>query len=198
MNVGNGILRAGLCAFLVLGSVACHKSGQDSQNESGIKGGSIGKWRTVEVVAGGKKYNVEVGRFAKPSDIKIPSIAQTRRDTPLGTWVSIQSYVANGQDRRDLEAYADHFVDSKDFLSRVTSPPQQYFDQLRKADDQPQPVGLIKYGQYVLVVSSVHHNYHAACMTRRGDKFCVDDKAQVSDPLLRQLSATDYKIMKND
>jgi hypothetical protein len=155
-------------------------------------------WRKVTITAALKKSVVEVGRYERAIPLKLIEPSAARRDTPLATWNSWQSMSVSGKDDNDLKTYADYFVDGPAFLARLKSPAAKFFDDARKADERPQALGLIKTGSYSVVVYGVRHQsqYRAAVMISRDGKYYIDDNAKLSNPVLRELTADGYSVIK--
>ncbi len=169
------------------------------------------KWREVEMVVGGKKAIITIGKFAKPLPHKTVPISETRRDTPLDTWVSFRSHALAGKDADDLDRYASHFLDPNyllDFVrTKVKLSPQEYFEKLRKTNRRPVVIGIIKYGDYTLVVNRhkgagkfAQYTYTGGpCMVRKGRKYYIDEQAKETDPVLKdlwkELSDSKFKII---
>ena len=198
------------------------------------------KWHEVEMVVGGKKAIITIGKFAKPLPHKTVPIGETRRDTPLDTWVSIRSHALAGKDADDLDRYASHFLDPNyllDFVrdkvklspedyfeklrktnrgeldlvanevEKVKLSPEDYFEKLRKTNRRPVVIGLIKYGDYTLVVRRhkgvgkfAQYTYTGGpCLVKKGQKYYIDEQAKETDPVLKdlwkELSDSKFKII---
>lgn len=160
-------------------------------------------WRNADLVVNGKKVQLEVGNLEKPWPLVPIAPEQARRDTPQNTWVSWESVLAQGQTDKDLDRYADHYADPVIFRQRLKSPAAQFFDDARKTEDSPAVVALIRLGKGVRGAATVvvystrkQSNYSGKAMIQRGDKWYINEQIQLDDPVLRELSATAYKIVK--
>ena len=106
----------------------------------------------------------------------------------------MQSYLLGGKSEADLKAYADHFVDSQAKLATISL---KTFETAGKLNEIPDVVGLIKYGRYTIVVSVLRRTQFAGvCMIQKDGKYYIDPEANISDPVLTQLAAEKYKVLR--
>lgn len=181
-----------LAALLLLSGCSRDKSKADDPAAAPIA------WRKVTLTIANKKYPVEVGRYERAIPVKLLEPPAAKRDTPIDAWNSWQALSVGGQDDKDLKAYAECYLEPAAFLARLKSPARQFFDDNRKADEQPQALGQVKSGKYVAVVYKVRGSaqYRAAAMVPKNGQYVIDDRAKLSDPVLRDLAADGYKIIK--
>lgn len=186
------VRQLGLIALACLLWGGCSKHKADDNTPSALS------WQNVTITIGNKKHVVEVGRFAKPVQVAPIENGTLPRETPLDTWNSWQSLSITGRDEKDLKTYADFYTIPQAFLSRLKSAPAQFFDDARKADERPAAVAIVKTGTYQAVVYSVRRStsYRAAIMVNRNGKYAIDDEAKLKDPVLRELAAGGYQIVK--
>ena len=181
-----------LFAALVLTSGGCSKKAKDIEpSQMPIT------WRKVTLTVAGKKHVVDVGRYEHAIGVKPVDATAAKRDNPIDTWNAWQSLSIDGQTDKDLKAYSEFYTDPAAFFKRQKYP-ERFFDDNRKADEQPQALGLIKYGTYQAVVYSVRRQtqYRAAVMVQKNGRFSIDEGAKLTNPVLRELAAEGYKIIK--
>lgn len=172
---------------------------------TGPAGGRELTWRKVEVSAGGGKAVLEVARFDPPVPFKAIPLAQTRRDTPLNTWISFNSHGRAGRNEDDLKRFAGHYLDPDYLLDlvrdKVKLPPEKYFERLRRAEKNSRAVGLVKYRQYSLLLYRFEGSGKfsdrtyllAACMEEKDGAYYINERPKEQDPLLGELNETDFK-----
>jgi len=194
-----------LCATGI-GVVLWAWNGQEPGTGAGAgQGGAatdLGKqqeWRKVEVSVGDKTGVFDVDMFREPIPFTPLPLDQTRRDTPVNTWVSWKSHGDVGKDDVDLKKFAAHYVDPGYLLGFVREklklPAGEYFQRLRKAESKSRAVGTVKYGDYVLLMYKfqgsgqfVNNVYTVAvCMVNKDGTYYIDDKPKRADPVLREV-----------
>lgn len=192
----------GLVLTVMLAAAGCDKiKSKDAKQQAALNAIT---WKQEQISVNGANATIEVGRYDKPIAMKVVPIDQAKRATPIDTMISLQSVSLQGQDDKDMKVLADHYMESQEFITKHPNA-KGYFDEARKADDRAQVVGLIKSGKYTLVVSTIrraspegrtHTAYRGTCMQEIDGKFYIDEKAKLMDPVLRQLTADEYKVLK--
>ncbi len=188
------LLTALAAAALLAG---CKGSSHAKQNQPIDE--SLMKWSRAEITVGGSKVELDIGRFDKPQPLPDLPMAACRRDTAIGTWVSMQSHTLQGKDTSDLKAYIDHFVHKE---NKQTLSTQFFTDHAN--DDKPLLHGVIRYKGYTTVVTSNRRAgstgkpvtlYPGVDMVQQGGKFYIDENAKTKDPVLHELSRGEYKVL---
>jgi hypothetical protein len=143
--------------------------------------------------------------FRTPVPFKPLPIDQTKRDTPLDSWVSLKSHAVAGKDASDLDRYAAHFLDRDYLLSfvrdKVKLPPDEYFQRLRNTENNSRAVGTVKYGDYVLLIYKFQgsgtfsdRTYTvSACMTKKDGTYYIDERPKETDPVLKEAVDTGFE-----
>ena len=117
--------------LVVLGAVLCAvglgvalRPWQTAGTSIGNQGSGANQkltWRRVEVNVGDKKGIFEAAKFDPPVPFKAIPVDQTKRDTPLNTWVSFKSHGVAGKNeewRTRMEV-----IESCEFAAVVLSVP---------------------------------------------------------------------------
>jgi hypothetical protein len=162
-------------------------------------------WHTVEVAVDGQTGIFEVGVFRQPVPFKPLPLDQTRRDTPLASWISLKSHAVAGKDTGDLDRYAAHFLD-RDYLlnfvrDQVQLPSEEYFQRLRNAEANSRAVGTVKYGNYTLLIYKFQGSGKlsdrtytvSACMIKKDGIYYIDERPKDTDPVLKEAVDTGFK-----
>jgi hypothetical protein len=185
-------LAAAVLIVAGLAMVGCQKS--PGNNKHAIPEESTLVFHKESITVAGKNVEVEVARLPKVMPVAIVPLDQTRRDTALHTFESMQSYLLEGKTQADLKAYADCFVDGQAKLATINL---KTFETAGKLNEIPTVIGLIKIGRHTVVVSVLRRTQFAGvCMIQKDGKFYIDSGANVSDPVLAQLAAEKYKVLR--
>jgi len=205
------VLGAALCAVGVGVALRPWETGQstgtstDSRSPEATGSNQTLKWRKVEVSVGDKKGIFEVAKFDPPVPFNAIPLDQTRRDTPLNTWVSFKSHGVAGKNEDDLKRFAAHYLDPHCLLDlvrdKVKLPPDQYFERLRQVGKNATAVGLVKYRGYTLLLSKFQGSGKfsdrtyliSACMVKKNGKYYIDERPKEEDPILMELVDTHFK-----
>lgn len=207
------VLGVALCAVGVGVTLWPPKAGQAPGTSTGNRGPEATgsnetlKWRKVEVSVGDKKGVLEVAKFDPPVPFKAIPLDQTKRDTPLNTWVSYKSHGVAGKNEDDLKRFAAHFLDPNYLLNlvrdQVKLPPDQYFERLRQTEKNSRAVGLVKYRDYTLLLYKFQGSGKfsdrtyliAPCMVKKDGEYYIDErpKEKGEDPVLKELVDTHFK-----
>ena len=189
--IGWNILVLAVLALSGVALTGCHRSGH---NKHAIPDESTLVFHKESITVAGKSVEISVSHLPKAMSVAIVPLDQTKRDTALHTFESMQSYLLEGKTDADLKAYAGHFVDGPAKLATISL---KTFETAAKLNEIPTVIGLIRYNQYTIVVSVLHRTQFAGtCMIQRDGKFYIDSGATVFDPVLSQLSADKYKVLR--
>jgi len=201
--------------LVVLGAVLCAvglgvalRPWQTAGTSIGNQGSGANQkltWRRVEVNVGDKKGIFEAAKFDPPVPFKAIPVDQTKRDTPLNTWVSFKSHGVAGKNEDDLKRFAAHYLDPDYLLNlvrdQVKLPPDQYFERLRQAEKNSMAVGLVKYREYTLLLYTFQGSGKfadrtyliAPCMVKKDGEYYLDERPKEEDPILMELVDADFK-----
>ncbi len=196
-----------LCAGgLGITSCALIRQGSPGAHNGDLSGADSGQgWRKIEVSADGQTGVFEICVFRSPIPFEPLPLDQTKRDTPLNTWISLKSHGIAGKNVADLEKYASHFLDPDYLLNfvrdEVKLSPEDYFTRLRKTEKNSRAIATVKYKDYTLLIykfdgsgNFAGHTYTvAACMVKKGNDYYIDEQPKKTDPVLKEIVDNDYK-----